>query len=96
MKLRKPKHPLRAGATAAGRIQQPLGPRRELESAVEAEAEGAQVSLAVLFEVQGVKGTTEAGLEVAQHRVNPAEFWEIFRVAATGDDGRMLASSLNH
>ena len=43
------------------------------EAPVKAEAEGAQVSLGVLVEVEGMKSAAEAGLEVTQQSVDPAE-----------------------
>ena len=47
--------------------------RNHREAPVKAEAEGAQVSLGVLVEVEGMKSAAEAGLEVTQQSVDPAE-----------------------
>ena len=65
--------PLRAWYAAADRIGDPICYLNHREAPVKAEAEGAQVSLGVLVEVEGMKSAAEAGLEVTQQSVDPAE-----------------------
>jgi len=43
------------------------------EKPVEAEAVAAEVAPGLLVKVEGMEGAVEAGLEVAQQRVDPAE-----------------------
>ena len=43
------------------------------------------------MKVEGVEGTAEAGLEVAQQGVDPAELWYVVGVLAAGDDSLVVA-----
>ncbi len=43
-----------------------------------------------------MEGAVEAGVEVAQHRVDPAELRQVAGVLPTGDDGLMAASRRGH
>ena len=46
----------------------------------------------VLVKVEGMEGAVEAGLEVVQQRVDPAELRQVAGVLPTGDDGFMAAA----
>ena len=59
---------------------------------MEAEAVATEVPLGVLVDVDGVKRAAEAGFEVAQQRVDPAELRQFIGVLTTGDDGLMAAA----
>ena len=43
-----------------------------------------------------MEGAVEAGLEVAQQRVDPAELRQVAGVLPTGDDGMMAAACSGH
>lgn len=45
----------------------------------------------MLVKVEGVEGTAEAGLEVAQHGVDPPDLREVFGMLAPGDDSLVVA-----
>jgi len=79
--------------TLAEGIGDPLGHRRHGKAAVEAEAEATQVAPGVLVEIEGVKGPVQAGFEVAEDGVDPAELWKVIRMLATSDIGVMAEAS---
>ena len=74
----------------------PFSHRCQIESPIEPIAEGTQVAIRVLIKPEGMERAVEAGLQVAEHRVDSAEFRQIIRVAATGDHAWMAATSRNH
>jgi hypothetical protein len=80
-----------AWPTATDRIGDPLGHRRQREASVEVEAVAAEVAPGVLVKVEGMEGAVEAGLEVAQQRVDPAELRQVAGVLPSSDDGLMAA-----
>ncbi len=45
----------------------------DVEAAIEAVGDGAEVALGVLVEAEGMVGTAEAAFEVAEDRVHPVE-----------------------
>ena len=53
-----------------------LGHLYQVEAPVEAIIEGTQLVISVLIKFQGMEGAAEAGFQVAQHRVDPTEFWQ--------------------
>lgn len=63
---------------------------------VEAEAEAAQVAPGVLVKVEGMKGSSESGLEVAHQRVDPAELRQVVGVLATGHNSLLVAVGCRH
>ena len=71
--LRDPKIASRARHAAADSVCDPFGHHQQREAPVETEAVAAEVPPAVLGEIEGVEGAAEAGLEVSQQCVDPAE-----------------------
>ena len=71
--LRDPEISLRGWPTAADRIGNALGHGSHGEAPVETEAVATEVAPGVLVEIEGVERATEAGLEVAEQGIDPAE-----------------------
>jgi hypothetical protein len=55
--------------------------RRKIEAPIETEIEGAQVAVGVLVESEDMKSATEAGFQVAEYRIDPAEFRQVIGMA---------------
>ena len=73
MSFREPESPLGARHGATDRIRDPFGHRNHRKEPVEAEAVAAEVAPGVFVKVEVMEGAVEAGLEVAQQRVDQAE-----------------------
>jgi hypothetical protein len=73
-----------------------LGYRCQVEAPVEAVVEGTQVAISVLIEFEGMEGAAEAGFQVAEHRVDPAEFRQFIGMAAFHDHRVMEATDFCH
>ena len=56
----------------------------------------AEVAGSVFVEIEGMISAAQAGFEVTQNRVDPVEFWQILGLAATCDDGPVLAASIGY
>jgi|LauGreDrversion4_2_1035121.scaffolds.fasta_scaffold585038_1 hypothetical protein len=92
MNLRDPEVALRAWHAAADRISDPIGHLSHGKASVEAEAVTTQIATGILVEIKGVEGAAQAGLEVAEQGVDPAEMGQIVGMLAAGDDRLMLAA----
>ena len=77
---------------ATDRIGDPFVHLYQREAPVEAEAAAAEVAPGVLVKVEGMESAVEAGLQVAQQRVDPAELRQVVGVLPTSDDGLMAAA----
>lgn len=69
--------PLWACGAVADGMNHPLSHLSPLKAPVETVLEGTQVAVGVLFESQGVKRAAEAGFQVAEYRVDPAELRQL-------------------
>ena len=87
---------LRAWHAAADRISDPIGHLCRGRACVEAEAEAAPVAPGVLVEIKGVEGAAQAGLEVAEKDVDPAELGQIVGMLASGDNCLVVAVRRGH
>ena len=94
--LRDPEITFSERHAAADRIGDPLCHPRHREATVEAEAVAAQVAPGVLLKVEGVEGSAEAGLEVAQQGVDPPELRQVVWMLAAGDDSPVVAVGCGH
>ena len=72
--------------------QQALRERGEVETPVEPLGESGQIAERILGERKGMVGPTGAGLQIAEHRVDPLEFGQILGLAAA--DGLGLVRDL--
>jgi hypothetical protein len=61
----------------------------QIESMVEPVGKGCEIGLSVLAELQRLEGSSQGGLEVAQHGVDPLEFGQITRLERTHHPGRV-------
>ena len=68
--------------------------RIELDATVEAIGDRHHTARGAFCEIKGMTSATKAGLEIAPFRVDPKEFWHIFRFAAADYDSLVLATSL--
>lgn len=59
----------------------------QIESAVEAIGDGAEVTRGIFGEIEGMIGAAQAGFDVGNHGVHPFEFRNLFWLASTDDDG---------
>jgi hypothetical protein len=73
-----------------------LGHLYQVEAPVEAIIEGTQLVISVLIKFQGMEGAAEAGFQVAQHRVDPTEFWQFIGMASFYDHSLMQATDFCH
>src|SRR5512137_2207202 len=55
-----------------------------------------EVASSVFGEIERMVSATQAGFEVTQNRVDPVKFWQILGLAATCDDGPMLAACIGY
>src|SRR5665811_854640 len=55
-----------------------------------------EVASSVFGEIERMVSATQAGFEVTLDRVDPVEFWQILGLAATSDDGPMLAARIGY
>ena len=76
--------------------QQALGQCFQVEPAIEAVGEGAEVSRCIFSESEAVVTAAEAGLEVSQHRIDPLQLGHILGFAPSHDCAFMGAASLGH
>jgi hypothetical protein len=80
---------LGARTAACGGHQQSVGKGVEVEAAIEAIGDSAEVAIGVLAEVQGMVGTAEAGFDIAQDPVHPVEQRRLFGLTPAHDRGLM-------
>ncbi len=66
-----------AGHAAADRIGDAVNHLSHGKAAIEAEAEAARVAPGGLAEIEGVQGAAQAGLEVPEDGVDPAELRQL-------------------
>ncbi len=74
------------------RDQQALRQGSQIESAVEAIGESAQVLLCVFSKPKAVVTAAQAGLEISQHRVDPLQLWHCIGLAP-GHDGALMGAT---
>lgn len=55
-------------------MNHPLRHRIKIEAPVKTVIEGSQVAVGVLIESEGMKSAAQAGFQIAQYRIDPAEF----------------------
>ena len=67
-----------------------------MEAPVETTNKRTEVTSSVFGEIERMVSATQAGFEVTQNRVDPVEFWQILGLAATSDDGPMLAARIGY
>jgi hypothetical protein len=77
-------------------MNHPLRHRRKIKAPVETVIEGSQVVVGVLIESEGMKSATETGFQIAQNRIDPAEFRQFFGVTPPHDYWLMKATDLRH
>ena len=68
----------------------------QIEAVVDAIAEGAEVLVGVLAELECPVRATDHGLEVAQHGVDPGELGQLARLALAHHHVRMRATGIDH
>jgi len=85
-----------ARLAAANRVDDPLSYLSHLETPVESEAETTQIALGVLVKVEGVEGAAEAGFQIAEQDVDPAELRYFIGMTATSDDSCVAAACSHH
>src|SRR5664280_2160485 len=56
----------------------------------------AEVASSVFGEIERMISAPQAGFEIAQNRVDPVEFRQVLGLAATCDDGPVLAASIGY
>ena len=74
----------------------PFRHRCQIESPIEPIAEGTQVAIRVLIKAEGMERAVEAGLQVAQHRVDPAKLGQLIGMSPFDDDWLMNAADFSH
>jgi len=67
-----------------------------MEAPVETINKRTEVAGSVFGEIERMVGTTQAGFEVAQNRVDPVEFRQVFGLAAACDDCPVLAANIGY
>jgi len=80
----------------ASSMQYPFSHRCQIESPIEPIAEGTQVAIRVLIKPEGMERAVEAGLQVAQHRVDPAKLGQLIGMSPFYDDWLMNAADFSH
>ena len=93
IKLRDPEVALRERYAAAEGIRIPSGHLCHGNESVEAEEVATHVATGVVVEIKGVEGPAQAGLEVAEQCVDPAELKQIVGMLAASIDRLMPAGS---
>jgi hypothetical protein len=68
----------------------------QVKAPVEAVIEGTQVAISVLIEFQGMEGAAEARFQVAEDRVDPAEYRQFIGMASFHDHSLMQATDFCH
>ena len=74
----------------------PFSHRCQIESPIEPIAEGSQVAIRVLIKPEGMERAVEAGLQVVEHRVDPAKLGQLIRMSPLHDDRLMNAADFSH
>ena len=74
----------------------PFRHRCQIEAPIEPIAEGTQVAIGVLSEAKGMERAVEAGLQAAEHRVDPAKLGQRIRMSPLHDDRLMNAADFSH
>ena len=77
-------------------MQHSLGHCGEIESPIETVAECTQVTICIFVKPQSVECPAETGLQVAEHRTNPAKFSHLIRMPSIHDYGLMKATHFGH
>ena len=77
-------------------MQYPFSHRCQIEAPIETVAEGTQVAIGVLSEAKGMERPVEAGLQVAEHRVDPAKLGQLIGMSPFYDDWLMNAADFSH
>ena len=85
---------LRARVAGRGGHQQSVGEGMEVEAAIEAIGDSAEVAFGVLAEAEGMVGTAEAGFDIAQDRVHPVEQRQLFGLTPAHDRGLMRTAGV--
>jgi hypothetical protein len=73
-------------------MNHPLRHRRKIKAPVETVIKGTQVAVGLLIESEGMKSATEAGFQIAQYRIDPAEFTQIVGMTPPHDHWLMKAT----
>jgi len=55
-----------------------------------------EVASSVFGEIERMVSAAQAGFEIAQNRIDPVEFRQVLGLAATCDDGPVLAASIGY
>ena len=80
---------------AVGRShQQPMVQRSQVESAVEAVGESGEIATGILSEAERMLGARQAGLQVAQHGVDPLELGQVVGLSPRHDGGPIDTAGL--
>ena len=74
----------------------PFSHRCQIESPIEPIAEGTQVAIRVLIKTEGMEHPVDAGLQVAEHRVDPAKLELLIWMSPLHDDRLMNAADFSH
>jgi hypothetical protein len=73
-------------------MSHPLCHGCKIEAPVETVIEGTKVAVGVLIESEGMKSAAEAGFQIAQYRIDPAEFRQFIGMTAPHDHWLMKAT----
>lgn len=95
MNLSQPNRPLRLRLAGDCGDQQTLLQGVEIESSVEAISESGEVSSRIFWEAERMITARQASFEVAEHRVDPLEFRQVFRFAPGHNGGLVHATGLS-
>jgi len=68
----------------------------EVEAAIEAVGDGAEVALGVFVEAEGMIGTAEAAFEIAEDRVHPMEHGQLLGFAPTNNRRLVCATCVGN
>ena len=82
-----PKQTLRQCSDLADRMQHSLGHRWKIESPIETVSECTQVAIGIHVKLQSAEGPAETGLQIAEHRINPAKFSHLIRILPFTNSG---------
>jgi hypothetical protein len=77
-------------------MQYAFSHRCQIEAPIETVAEGTQIAIRILVKAQGMERAVEAGLQVAEHRVDPSELRQLLGMSPFDDDRLMNAADLSH
>lgn len=74
--------------------QKTLVKRTQVETPINAVAEGSQVARRIFLEVEGMEATRQTGLEITEHGVDPLELGNLPRFTSSHDCRAMHAAGL--